>query len=527
MNVLLLSGLGPTFRNKSRLANTFLELGRTQHTRAFPHGLAAGDLVYREGRRLQRVLRPQRRQTPALATATLSGILDREGFAHEAFPLEHVWSGEREPSSGKVDVVALSTSFICSMGTLARAIQWIERRFADVPVVLGGQFSNLKAPDILRRFDAVDYVVRGDGESAMPALLRALESGSSTDGVPNLVSRDPSTGELRAAPLVDIDLDRYPRPPFQGDLLQVPYESMRGCPFSCKFCSYPAASPKWRWKSARTILADWQAYATDNHAEQISAMDSTFTVPPGRFRELLDALRSSPIAWTAYARSDDVATGEDVERLAAAHCAGLSIGFESMSERTLVAMNKRTKVHHNREAGRLLGDTGIDLRASFIIGYPGEDEREYELTHRYLVEEFHGRFLLNTFSLVDETLPVWQEADVHRLRMRDPENPNHSWVHEGMDAETAESLYERTLRAVRWDSERAVLNLWQSQYEDDLLRGRSLEENRRAEKLLERLAFAEADSPDNHAEADRRTRAALAGLKALGVTVERRDGRPG
>lgn len=521
MSILLLSGLGPTFRNKTRLQRTFLDLGQTQYTRAFPHGLAAGDFVYRRGRRPLRVLRPLRRQQPSLSTATLSGILTHEGLMHEAFPLEHVWSGERDPSSGKVDVVALSTTFICSTGTLGRALQWIERRFPGVPLVLGGQFSNLKAVEILRRFPTVDYVVRGDGEVALPALLRALETGSSVDGVPNLVMRDRTTGELCSTPAASIDLDRYPRPRFHGDVLQVPYESMRGCPFSCKFCSYPAASPTWRWKSAKTIVADWQAYAADNHAERIMAMDSTFTVPPRRFVELLDALRTSTIEWTAYARANDIATEQDVERLIDAHCVGLSIGFESMSDRTLLRMNKRTKADHNRTAARLLGQTELDLRASFIIGYPGEDEQDYEQTHRYLLDEFCGRFLLNTFSLVDDTLPVWQEAEVHRLRVLDPDNPNHSWSHVGMDAATAELLYERTLRAVRWESERAVLNLWQPQYEEALLHDRGLDDNRRVEKLLERLAFAEADWPDA-AEADRHTHAALAGLAALGVTVEHR-----
>ncbi|MEK6374407.1 MAG: radical SAM protein [Acidobacteriota bacterium] len=524
MNVLLLSGLGPAFRNQTRVQHTFLELGRTQYTRVFPRGISAGDFVYHRGRRRLRVLRPKRTQPPLLCTATLSGILGREGFDCETFPLEHVWSGEREPSGERVNVVALSTTFICSMGTLARALRWIEQRFTGVPVVLGGQFSNLKAAEILRRFDSVNFVVRGDGEVAFPALLRAIESGSSTDGVPNVVTRVRGTGEVRSGPLVNIDLDRYPRPPFQGEVLEVPYESMRGCPFSCKFCSYPAASPQWRWKAARTIVADWQAYAVDNHAERICAMDSTFTVPPRRFRELLDTLRSSEMAWTAYARADDVETEEEVQRLVQAKCAGLSIGFESMSDRTLTRMNKRTEAHHNRTAARLLGEAELDLRASFIIGYPGEDAQDYEQTHRYLVEDFRGRFLLNTFSLVDETLPVWQEADLYQLRILDPENPNHSWTHVGMDAPAADALYERTLRAARWDSEHAVLNLWQPQYEEPLIHDRGVAENRRLEKLLERLAFAEADWSDDPSEADSRTRATLASLEALGVTSDPRAG---
>ena len=41
MNVLLLCGLGPTFRNKPLLRGSFLELGGVQTGRAFPAGLSA------------------------------------------------------------------------------------------------------------------------------------------------------------------------------------------------------------------------------------------------------------------------------------------------------------------------------------------------------------------------------------------------------------------------------------------------------------------------------------------------------
>ena len=139
------------------------------------------------------------------------------------------------------------------------------------------------------------------------------------------------------------------------------------------------------------------------------------------------------------------------------------------------------------------------------------------------MDEFQGRFLLNTFSLIDDTLPVWREAAVHGLRVLDPENPNHAWAHVGMDSTKAEALYERTLRAVRWESEDAVLHLWQPQYEDALLPDGGHDKNQRVEKLLERLAFAETDWADDPVEADRRSRSALAGLEGLGVTLEARQ----
>jgi hypothetical protein len=294
---------------------------------------------------------------------------------------------------------------------------------------------------------------------------------------------------------------------------------MRGCPFSCKFCSYPAASPNWRWRKAPTILDDWSHYKDANNARVISAMDSTFTVPRPRFRKLLDGLRGRGIEWSAYARADDLNTPRDIERLQEAGCVQLSIGFESMSDRSLLAMNKRTTATDNRGATSLLSGSGIDLRASFIIGYPGETESEFAKTREFLVGEFQGKYLLNTFSLVDETLPVWQEAASYGLKALDLTHSNHSWVHNGMDSDTAEDLYAETLRAVRWGNAKAVINLWQPQFESPLLRGRSLEDNLMAEKCLERLAFADIDPPSGQSSAADRRAASLAGLRSLGVEV--------
>jgi len=53
-------------------------------------------------------------------------------------------------------------------------------------------------------------------------------------------------------------------------------------------------------------------------------------------------------------------------------------GFESMSEKTLGYMNKRVSVTQNERAIELLAGSKVDLRASFIVGYPGETPEEWE-----------------------------------------------------------------------------------------------------------------------------------------------------
>ena len=55
-------------------------------------------------------------------------------------------------------------------------------------------------------------------------------------------------------------------------------------------------------------------------------------------------------------------------------------------------MNKRVSSAQNERAHTLLEGSGVDLRTSFMVGYPGETPEDYELTHRFIVDRVRGRF---------------------------------------------------------------------------------------------------------------------------------------
>ena len=137
----------------------------------------------------------------------------------------------------------------------------------------------------------VAYVIRGDGEIALPALLRAFAgrprsakcrtSCSGTRAVacggrprPTSISTDTPADVRRRLPGGSLRVDAR-----LSVLLQVLFVSSRVAPVAVEVgANHPHG------------LGD---YATDNNAERISAMDSTFTVPPARFRELLAALSAA------------------------------------------------------------------------------------------------------------------------------------------------------------------------------------------------------------------------------------------
>lgn len=519
-SVLVLAGEGPYFKNSSYYESTMFDLGGTRplapELPGHPlGGLRLTDLTFRDGTEKRALLRPKRGAIPHLTSYTLESILLAADRPFELMDLQDVWDLAQEPAQ-RHQVVFLSTTFICDKRTLRQALTWIRQRCDDALLVVGGQYSNLKYDWIMKNHPEVDIVVRGDGEHAIPLLLSALDRGESVDHVPNLVVRTASDS-YQLTTFRYIDLEEHPSPGFGTQQRPVvPYESMRGCPFSCKFCSFPFASPEWRYKSAEKIAADWAAYRDVNEARHIRAMDSTFTVPPRRMRALLDLLPSVDVTWEAYTRANVITERETIERLADAHCATLSIGFESMSPRTLDLMHKQVRVEHNRRAHVALSGGPVRYRTSFMVGYPGEAPEDYELTHQYLLGEYTGHFMLSVFSMTDETMPVWQDAERLDIQVADFEDPDAAWSHVGMNDVTAKDLRRRTLDDVRYGSDQAVLLLWQTDYHTPLIPGLPVSTNLWAEKLVERLGMLPVDVPDPRARVHAATDL-LGSLEQLGV----------
>lgn len=499
MNVLLLSGLGPSwpqgsaFYDSNMLNNTFLE--EDVYHKGMDKVLSRDDFIILkdDGTEIP-LFRYRNGIEKNLTSLTLSEILSYCNCNFLSVDLENVWNNKSNISNIDPDYIFLSTTFICNMQDLAYAIKWCEKNYSNIPIVLGGQYSNLKYEKILNNFDQVKYVMRGDGEISIPLLIKYL-NGEIKDirDVSNLVYRDGNN--IVPNKLEMINMDEIPVVHIDGKIDNLYYETVRGCAFRCKFCSFPNASPKWRYKSADKIVDDWEYYKQNNDVKRIRAMDSAFTFPPDRLNRIMERLKNNDIEWEAYSRAEVLNSKEMVENLEASKCRLLSIGFESLSDNTLKKMNKRISAEQNHRANELLINysDNLDFRGSFIVGFPGETREDYELTKEFLINDFKKQFHLSVFSLVDETMPIWSEADKYNLKVMDMNNPDYYWSHNGMDSIEAHKLHDQTLRDVRWKNEIGVATEWQLPYDLPLNPYLKFDKNYRIEKLIERLAFVNKD----------------------------------
>lgn len=256
------------------------------------------------------------------------------------------------PTELDVDLVALSVETF----TARRAYQLAERfRKKGVKVVMGGYHPTFLPQEALQHADAV---VTGDAEGAWERLLVDAEKGRM-----QTVYQGNNRGSL--------DDMRIDRSIFSGKRY-APIELAqfgRGCRFICDFCSIH----EFYGTTVRTRPAE----SLRDELETMNSRRLLFFVDDNLFSttEALDSLLRviSPLnrRWSCQISIDVARDPALLDRLAAAGCRYVLIGFESLEVENLRQMNKPW----NRVAGDYrqvvagLHARGIGVYGTFVFGY--------------------------------------------------------------------------------------------------------------------------------------------------------------
>jgi radical SAM superfamily enzyme YgiQ (UPF0313 family) len=329
-----------------------------------------------------------------------------------------------------------------------------------VPVVVGGAGITLN-PDWLEKTGA-DFCIMGDAEVALPELLRRLESGLEVADVPGLAWRLRSSRALstpgqhvRRNPRDNsINLDLIPTP--RWDLTtqdgkwphSIFYESLRGCPFKCKFCSYPQQSPVWRVKSAERMADEFRYYASHG-VGYIMCLDSTMLTPVARMRKFAQLLvdLGTPVMWGCWAHPSQVQDPDLCHLLYRSGCRLVSMGIESGSEEILRNMAKHISTDKAIRAVENVKQAGLYAHTNYMIGFPGETAATALQTIDFIKCAQSDSYTLQAFQIRDMAIPIMAEAHAYQLNVHIDEEDNYrGWAHVGMTSEEAEELVRSAQR---------------------------------------------------------------------------------
>ncbi len=292
-----------------------------------------------------------------------------------------------ELRSRRPDLLGLSatTAQFAHVGEIARAAKEV----CDCFIVCGGVHPTL-APTCIHEADAVDAIVRGEGEGAMVELAAALETGAGPSGIAGVWSRrDGAIVENAPRPFIE-DLDALPFP----DKTCVDYQSIidraggvnrfvfsRGCTFGCTYCSNRALSRVcqgryFRQQSPARAIAEIRRDRERFAFSRIVIDDDTITLNKAWFYDFFGRYRQEfDVPFGCNVRIGTV--DQDMIRLLAeAGCTTVAVGVEHGNEAfRRDVLNRPMTNRQIIEVFDLCHRYGLETFGQAIVGFPHENRR--------------------------------------------------------------------------------------------------------------------------------------------------------
>ncbi|HYG60553.1 MAG TPA: radical SAM protein, partial [Symbiobacteriaceae bacterium] len=328
-------------------------------------------------------------------------------------------------AASRPGLVGLSATFQDQFLPALVLARMLRARLPDAHIVMGGAFLASRRESIGARpwlFDVVDSMVVGEGETALLALVQALERGTGLDAVPNLLRRVDGRVQPSAQQVVE-DLDALGLPDYTGyevgkylvPAWDVLYDPTRGCHWNrCTFCTVSLSTRgAARQRKAVRIADDMQALCERYGTNVISF--STDAIPVPLMRSVSEEIirRGLTVGWSSEFTLDKGLDRPTLELFAAAGCLLLLFGFESASDRVVRAMRKGTLVSRTERIIRDCAEVGIAVLLHVMVGFPGETEADLEQTLAFI--DANGRWIdtyeINAFHL-DPGAPIYHQPEI-------------------------------------------------------------------------------------------------------------------
>lgn len=352
----------------------------------------------------------------------IAGIIQENGYS------VNLQKGFRE----KIDADIV---FISLQSTIHLLKYQEEIRSIDAFKVVGGPVTI--APDMIFNCIPIDLVVMGEGENTIYEIIKVFENTQNPQGydfkdlegvafevegkifinkksIPNSIERP--------LPVVPKDISSEN---IRG--ANVYLETHRGCPGNCGFCGVPCLfGRKVRSRPLEDILVEVK-HLLNKGARKIAISGGTGSLYGSKkfnkvneeaFVELLreiSQLTGPENLIIPDIRADLIS--EDILDAISQYTKGwIFFGIESGSDRILKRMKKGIDMEQVREAVKMSEKHDIKIAGSFIVGYPGEEEEDFQDTMD-LADEL---MLDDYFVSIAEPIPGTDlGAEVSQLSLED------------------------------------------------------------------------------------------------------------
>ena len=342
------------------------------------------------------------RSLPPLGLAYIASFLEKNNVPVEILDIMAENLSEKE-IKGRVkksspDLIGL-TSVTVTYKTALKIAKLCKQVCPDAKIIFGGVHPTIYPSEVLSH-DFVDFVAVCEGELTMVELAKAMEA-KDYSKVPGILYK--KNGKQLSTPSRQFiaDLDTVPLPayhllpmhlyrPALGNYKKLPAMSMlgtRGCPGRCTFCFTGVFGSRTRHRSAASLLNEIRFLIKHYGIKEVSFYDDSFTANRKVVREMCQGLIDEGIklSWSCMSRVDLV-DQETLNLMKKAGCHQIGYGVESADPQILKNINKMISLDKVKAAVRMTKKAGIDVRAMFMLGNPGETEETIEKTIQFAID---------------------------------------------------------------------------------------------------------------------------------------------
>jgi radical SAM superfamily enzyme YgiQ (UPF0313 family) len=322
------------------------------------------------------LLKARRMFYPSLTFPYLAALTPSE---HE-LTMTHELLEDIDPKE-KVDLVAMTsvTNNVLRAYEIADAF-----RRRGIPVAMGGFHASLEPEEALEH---VDFVFVGEAEETWPRFLEDLKNGT-----PQRIYRADRPPSLAGIPIPDysiIDPRHYVGYNRTGVVRRrlpplIPVQTARGCLGGCDFCDVNHFHDgTYRARPVPEVVQEIRSLGS----RFVCFVDDNIFADYARAKALFHALIPLKLTWLGQGTITAAEDSELMDLTRRSGCVGMLVGIESISQSSLESVSKRgNQVARYSRNLQVYKKNGIDVDASLVFGFDGEDPSVFDSTYRFLME---------------------------------------------------------------------------------------------------------------------------------------------
>ncbi|MGQ9706361.1 MAG: B12-binding domain-containing radical SAM protein [bacterium] len=340
---------------------------------------------------------------PPLNIALLAALTPKR---HKVMLVDENIEEDNYNENNSLDLVGITSM----TGTAPRMYELADRyRARGVKVVLGGSHVSALPNEALTHADAV---VVGEADNIWEKVLDDFERGEHR----KIYNQDENSS------IEKLPFPRYDLLPEGGYYLPKTFQTSRGCPYNCAFCTVTKIfGDKYHHRPIEEVVREIKGMPGQN---VVIFTDDNIMADRRRAKELFKALRELKIIWGSQA-SINSARDEELLRFASeSGCRGLFVGIESISKESLREANK-SGVNRPDEYIRLLGNFRkyeIKILGSFVFGFDSDERDVFYKTVKFAV---NSKLDLAQFSV----LTPFPGTEIYNKFKKEGRLIDRSWRH--------------------------------------------------------------------------------------------------